>query len=275
MRLKGLLIVGGLGVSLGNLEALLGRVKDGLDGLDETVLLLLEFGVLLDSALNKNLNVAQLVEVEVTLALQAADGLLQSCDLLLESLGGGRVSSGGSSSDTGTTGGGGATGTSRGSRTGGGARGTAHGGRESATLATGSGIVITAGVVLVPEFLGPLQEVEVVLHLAFYERLDGDGLFDLVLGEGVWRKAVVSNSTRCAAWQGIRLLTLEDLEVLNVGIFRVHVELDAGHGNIAEDAVVDLAEGGAVAGRGRLAKGALVQRSGAGRGGWRWRGMAN
>lgn len=38
--------------------------------------------------------------------------------------------------------------------------------------------------------------------------------------------------------------TLQDLEVLNVGIFRVDIELDAGHGHVKEDAVVDLAKGG-------------------------------
>ena len=221
MCLKGLLIVAslGLGVGVGDLEALLGRVEDGLDGLDETILLLLELGVLLDSALNENLNVAQLMEVEVALALQTADGLLKSRDLLLESLGGSGASGGGSGSNTGTTGGGGTAGTSRGSGAGRGARGTAHGGRDSATLATGSGIVVTAGVVLVPKPLGPLQEVEVVLHLAFYEGLDGDGLFDLVLGEAVWRWPVVSNLVCSSAGQPVGLLTLEDLEVLGVSVF--------------------------------------------------------
>lgn len=41
------------------------------------------------------------------------------------------------------------------------------------------------------------------------------------------------------------ILTLQDLEVLDVGIFGVDVELDAGHGHIAKNAVVYLAEGGA------------------------------
>ena len=39
--------------------------------------------------------------------------------------------------------------------------------------------------------------------------------------------------------------TLQDFEVLYVCIFRVDVELDAGHGQVKEDAVVHLAEGGA------------------------------
>jgi hypothetical protein len=40
--------------------------------------------------------------------------------------------------------------------------------------------------------------------------------------------------------------TLQDFEVLDVGIFGVDVELDARHGHVKEDAVVHLAEGGAV-----------------------------
>jgi len=40
-----------------------------------------------------------------------------------------------------------------------------------------------------------------------------------------------------------RRLTLKDFEVLNVGVLAIHVELDAGHGHVEEDAVVDLAEG--------------------------------
>ena len=40
--------------------------------------------------------------------------------------------------------------------------------------------------------------------------------------------------------------TLQDFEVLNVGIFGVDVELDARHGHVKEDAVVHLAEGGAI-----------------------------
>ena len=48
---------------------------------------------------------------------------------------------------------------------------------------------------------------------------------------------------------------MENLEVLNVGIFGVHVELDAGHGYIEEDAVVDLAKGGTVSGNERVSLG--------------------
>jgi hypothetical protein len=39
--------------------------------------------------------------------------------------------------------------------------------------------------VLVPVLLDELEELEVVLHLALYERLDADGLVDLVLGKRV------------------------------------------------------------------------------------------
>ena len=37
-------------------------------------------------------------------------------------------------------------------------------------------------------------------------------------------------------------LTLENLEVLQIGIFGINVELDPSHGNIVIDAVEDLAE---------------------------------
>ncbi len=48
--------------------------------------------------------------------------------------------------------------------------------------------------------------------------------------------------------RGLGERTLEDLEVLDIGIFRVDVELDARHGHVEEDAVVDLAESGTVGG---------------------------
>jgi len=43
--------------------------------------------------------------------------------------------------------------------------------------------------------------------------------------------------------------TLEDLEVLDVCVFGVDVEFHASHGHIAVDAIVNLAEGGAVGSR--------------------------
>lgn len=42
------------------------------------------------------------------------------------------------------------------------------------------------------------------------------------------------------------VLTLQDLEVLYVGIFGVDVELDAGHGNICKDTVEYLTKSGSV-----------------------------
>lgn len=64
--------------------------------------------------------------------------------------------------------------------------------------------------VLVPEALCPLQELEVVLHLALDEHLDGDGAVDLVLAEYI----------------------AEDLEIIQVGVIGSCVELDAGHWHI-------------------------------------------
>lgn len=40
------------------------------------------------------------------------------------------------------------------------------------------------------------------------------------------------------------ILTLQDLEILNVGIFGVDVELDTRHGHITKNAIVHLAESG-------------------------------
>jgi hypothetical protein len=37
---------------------------------------------------------------------------------------------------------------------------------------------------------------------------------------------------------------LENLEILDVQVFRVHIELDLGHGNVHVNAVEDLAQGG-------------------------------
>ena len=42
---------------------------------------------------------------------------------------------------------------------------------------------------------------------------------------------------------------MQNFEVLNVRVLAIHVELDAGHGDVEEDAVVDLAEGSAGEGR--------------------------
>lgn len=42
----------------------------------------------------------------------------------------------------------------------------------------------------------------------------------------------------------LAILTLQDLEILNVGIFGVDIELDTRHGHITKNAIVHLAEGG-------------------------------
>ncbi len=102
---------------------------------------------------------------------------------------------------------------------------------------------------MVPESLRPLKEIKVILHLALDELLYRDRLFDLVLRERVCR-CRLSASVPCVGrgvWdlgEGFpAALTLQDLEVLDVGILGVDIELDSGHGDIEEDAIVDLAKG--------------------------------
>lgn len=234
-------------VAFGDLEALLGRVEDGLDLLDEPIFLLLELGVLLDGLLDEQLNVAQLAEVEIALALQPDDCLLQGIVLGLESRAGSTAAS--SLGDARAAGSwGGATGTSGCRASGGGTRGRAAAGGESTAFSPTNSIIIAAGVVLIPKLLCPLEEVEVVLHSALNELLDGDRLVDLMLCEGVWTKTGWLVKIKACGQRNVlgRGLTLEDLEVLDVGIFAVDVELYAGHGNVEEDAVVHLAERSAV-----------------------------
>lgn len=62
-------------------------------------------------------------------------------------------------------------------------------------------------VVLVPEALCPLQELQVVLHLAFDQHLDRDGTVDVVLAESI----------------------AENLEVVQIGIVGGCVKLDTRH----------------------------------------------
>lgn len=123
---------------------------------------------------------------------------------------------------------------------------------------------------MVPESLGPLEELEVVLHLAFGERLDRDGLVDVVLGEGVCMERNQVSILEPILYYTIDIdhgnslghevedycrqgrseeLTLQDLEVLDVCIFALDVELDTRHGHIEEDAVKDLTESGTIDGR--------------------------
>lgn len=54
------------------------------------------------------------------------------------------------------------------------------------------------------------------------------------------------------------VLTLQDFEVLDVGVLGVDVELDASHGEIAEDAVEHLAKSSTGARNHRLAMGAVL-----------------
>lgn len=74
------------------------------------------------------------------------------------------------------------------------------------------GVVIPAGVVLVPISLRPLEEFKVILHFAFDERLDGYGAFDLMLGEAICIKLIDEQDSymkRAGKW-----LTLKHLEIL-------------------------------------------------------------
>lgn len=178
-------------LALRNLEALLGRVENGLDLLDQTILLLLKLGVLIDSLLYKQFDIAQLAEVEVAFPLQTHDRLLERGILLLK----GRIrdttaasldayarpSSRGHTSGTSRSG-------AASGRTS--SRATAAG--QCAALPPSNGIVVATWEVLVPELLRPLQEVQVVLHLAFHELLDRNHLVDVVLCERICGRNRVS-----------------------------------------------------------------------------------
>lgn len=74
-------------------------------------------------------------------------------------------------------------------------------------------------IIRIPKLLHPLQKLEVVLHLAFGQSLDRDGSIDFLGLENVLHDFVVG----------------EELVV----VFGVH--LDSGHGDVAIDAVEDLA----------------------------------
>lgn len=132
--------------------------------LDQSILLLLQLRVFIDGLLDQELNVTELAEVEVPFPLEADHRLLEGCILLLQSGGSGAGSLGNTGTTAGSvssTAGGGSGGRS-------GSRGTATG-RESAAFSSGNGVVVVVGEVKVPEPLGPLQELEVVLHLALDE----------------------------------------------------------------------------------------------------------
>lgn len=72
--------------------------------------------------------------------------------------------------------------------------------------------------VRVPKALGPLQELEIVLHLAFCETLNRYSPLDRMSSKRV----------------------LENLEVLYVGVFGVDVEFDSAHRHVEEDGIVHL-----------------------------------
>lgn len=167
--LESLLVVQALSLELlslgGDLKALLSRVQDSLDLLEDAVFLLVELGVLVNSLLDEKFNVSQLAEVKVSFTLQSDDGLLEGVVLLLQ---GSRAGTGG----LGNT----ATGARRdASSAGSGSVGSSSGSSgtgsssQGVTLAAGDGVVFVVGKVEVPELLGPLQEFEVVLHLALYQ----------------------------------------------------------------------------------------------------------
>lgn len=170
-----------------DLKALLCAVQDGLDLLDEPVLLLLDLGVLLDRVLNQQLNVPQLAKVKVALALQTDDRLLERRVLLRQrgvGLGDAQPRPGSARRRRGAARSPGRAACHRSassSPTTAAARRT-----EGSALSPRDGVVLAARVVLVPETLYPLQELEVVLHLALDETCNGDGFVDLVLGKCVW-----------------------------------------------------------------------------------------
>jgi len=63
--------------------------------------------------------------------------------------------------------------------------------------------------------------------------LNGDGLVYAMAGKDVWTKVRYVKMGDCRRPRlGSSGHTLEDLEVLQVGIFGVDVELDARHGHI-------------------------------------------
>ena len=174
------LLLGALGLGR-DLEALLGRVEYVLNLLEQA-LVLFKLWIRFHGLLNQQLNVAQLAKVKVALALQARHRLLERRVFLAQ--GGARGSSarrqGCAGTRCGRVGGSGCSSGGRGSGAGCGSRGDA-----ALALAAGNGVVFVAWEVLVPVLLDELEELEVVLHLALYERLDADGLVDLVLGERV------------------------------------------------------------------------------------------
>lgn len=71
---------------------------------------------------------------------------------------------------------------------------------------------------MVPVSLRPLQELEIVLHLALHQLLHGDRTVDMVLAEEI----------------------TQYLEILEIRIFAFRIELYAAERSVEEDAVVHL-----------------------------------
>lgn len=212
------------------------RVENALDVLDQRVIILLQIWVRLDGALQQQLNVPQLGKVKVPLLLQAANRLLLRRQLLLQCAHVGRAGSGGGSW-TGCSGGWRHTPSGRARRGRAGPRGTTPGRRSSRALATTHGIIVTAREVLVPEPLGPLEKFQVVLHTAFRKLLDGYRLIYLVFSKDIYHPYSLDGpgpffQPGSSKPTGPTQHTLENLEVLEVGVFSVDIELDTGHGNV-------------------------------------------
>ena len=159
--------------------------------LDQAILLFLDLRVLLARLLHQQLDVAELAEVEIPLALQALDRLLQRVVLLLqrrragspEALGDPRASGRRGASPDGAR---------RCSRSG---RDTG-GGRGARSTSSSNGIVVAAREVLVPVPLGPLEEFEVVLHLALDQLFDIHRAVDAMSREAVYRESLLACDTQ-------------------------------------------------------------------------------
>lgn len=211
--------------TLGLSIAYLRRVQNRLYLLEETALVLLQRGIRFHSLLNQELDIPQLAEVEVPLALQPLYCLHELRVL--------RLKRSACCTTTHTT----SLPTARPRSTRTRCRSSRRAGRRrssrrpcthratdtSSTLPPAYWIVVPTREILVPVPLAPLQELEVILHLALDQLLGVERAIDMVFAEGV----------------------LQDLEVLEVLVFAVGVELDARHGQVEEDRVVDLAESGA------------------------------
>ena len=187
----------------------LGTIKDRLDLLQQAPLILLQRRIRLHRLLDQELNIPQLAEVEIPLAFQPLHRLHELRILLRQHPTSRAHAAHGATSPTPRPR---RSCVRRPPRS---RRGstpthpptTPHSRHRSCggSFPTGERVVVASGVVLVPVLLAPLQELEVILHLALDEVGDGKGPVDVVFAEGVG----------------------EDLEVLEVGVFGIGVEFDA------------------------------------------------